>query len=1716
MTTRPLPSGADYEQLLTSLRSLHPWATVTADESARELKPSPPRHEHWSSVPEMVIGHVRRQPHAIALADATRVMSYGELGAQTAKLARSLRDLGAGRGDIVALAVDRGMEFAIGVLAIWRAGCAFLPLGGENPASWQTSTSLQAGAVACVALSGREAAEGLPRIDIDAPIRAAAEPADLDDACEPRPDDLAYVIYTSGSTGRPKLAMNEHRGLANLSRFQCSVLNGVGPDAVVLQFCSTTFDGAVSDLVLALAHGARLEFPPPSVVAGDPLAALLRDRRISHAMLPAAVVRTLEPGRYPSLVSLMSVGDVCHPETAARWSRFHQFVNGYGPTETSVWATAHVASPADADRRTVPIGRAVFGCSVTIRDEDLRLLPDRVTGEICIGGSGVGRGYLGDPESTARAFVIDPGTGQRLYRTGDLGRLLPDGSVEFAGRRDAQVKVRGFRVEPQQTELALAALPGVKDAAVAADGDGMIGYVLVNDDVFVSEQQLKESLAARLPAYLVPDRILLLDQWPLTRSGKINRGELSRRVPRATGFSAPAEGDGHIETEWVLRALVADVLGVPDIGPEDNLLARGAHSLLAVQIDARIRMRFGKDLPLSAVFQYPTIAQLAACIDRAPECSTDGPVPMEGLVPVPSFPQRRVLLMDEVEGGAGAYLSHVVLRLSGELDHTALEASLTDIVRRHDVMRSRFVTVGDEIRVELDQPWPVEVPVIDLSSASPHDHAGLLGTLVGDFVRRPLRTDSDRLIRWLLIRLGDEEHILLHGEHHTVHDGWSFNVFLHDVIEGYLDFVEYGSVSRPPPPLGYYDFAAWHSRWCETEQAARQRAFWRSALDGAPAAVGLPRKALPARRSFRGRTPRLQIGEELARRLAELGRREDCSLFVTMLAAFFVLLHRFGGDEDILVGSGVANRRWEETEDLLGMFVNTVVLRGRLDGDPSFRAFMHRIRDVAVAAYDHQDLPFETVVEDAQPVRVRGLNPLVQVAFSFHDSPARALRSVPWNITCVEGLSNGSAKFDLNIVVMPSYRADGHISRLPGGVVTVPRSAEPVYPSPQYPLSGLTMLWEFGVDVFDDEIIDAMMAAYIEILEGVVADADTPVSGLPLLSERRRRAVLDQGHGADFRDDADDRIEQRVRQWADRRPELPAVVSPAGTLSYRELVCRADRLTARLRQAGVDRGDVIAVCLPPGADMVIAFMAVLGAGAAYLPLDPRHPRARRAMLLKDSGARLAVAETALGDEVTTIFPGEASGAVETAPPAAELAGSTQDIAYVIYTSGSTGSPKGVQIEHRNLIARLGTHEFLGLRPGCSFLQAATAVFDMSALEIWGALLHGATVRIPEPGSDAGQLGRYIADNPITHAVLVPAVVRQVLAEMPHAFDKVQELVVGGEPVPADIINTLLSRGVRRVSNMYGPTEATIIASAHHADRSRAYAVTVPIGRALPNTDLLVLDAAGRPVPPGVVGEIHIGGAGVARGYLGSPEMTALKFIADPYHPGGRLYRTGDLGRWSVGGELEFTGRADTQVKVRGVRIELGEVQAALTALPEVRDAVAITSPDAEGNATLIAYVVCDPEHVSAPSALRHRLARQLPDYLVPSVITLVEALPLSDSGKIAYARLPKPQRVSTAPFVAARTEKESLLADVVEELLGVERIGVYDNLFELGFHSLLAMRLAARAGALGIGIRTVDILTFPTVGQLAALQSDAEPRTIPRQPRGIRGGMTPELPKMAE
>ncbi|HEX7182531.1 MAG TPA: amino acid adenylation domain-containing protein, partial [Thermoanaerobaculia bacterium] len=1401
-------------------------------------------------------------------------------------------------------------------------------------------------------------------------------------------------------------------------------------------------------------------------------------------------------------------GEACSAATAARWAAGRRLVNAYAPTEATIYATAALLTGDGA--ATPPIGRPIPGIEVRLLDPDGDPMAAGEAGELCLGGVGVVRGYLNRPELTAERFVPDGAgaPGARLYRSGDLARALPDGNLQFVGRVDTQVKVRGYRIELGEIEAVLGQHPGVQTCAVAAledeaaGGKRLVAYVVRRrgedgaDGVGVPE--LREILGRRLPDYMVPSAFVFLEAMPMTPTGKVDRRALPapgrERPDLGSEFVAPAT-----PLESALARVWGELLGLDQVGVRDNLFELGGHSLVAAQIVTRVREDLGIELPLRDVFERPTVAglaeRLAALVEEAGGAGGEARAGDAGRLPpleraprdqpLPlSFAQERIWFLNQLAPGSIAYNFQFTIRFTGAFDPEALRRGLAELVRRHEVLRTSFPSVDGRPVQVIHEPWPVELPLVDLSGMPPEDREAAAERLVREETRKGFDVTRISLLRWRLLRLGERDHLLVQVEHHFVHDGWSLAVFLRELKELYAAFRDGLPSPLPEPPVQYADFAVWQRRWMRGGVLRGQLDYWKERLGGSPPPLELPAdRPRPRAHSFRGGALRVDLPLRLYADLRAFSRREGSTLFMTMLAAFYALLYRYTGQEDILLGSGIANRRLRETESMVGMVVNTLVFRTALSGGLTFRELLARVRNTTLGAHDHQDMPFEKIVEELQPDRDLSRNPMFQTLFSFHDAPVPDL-DLPGLSGYLFERHNGSAKSDLNVVVKPL--AEQRVGRRTSAGEEL-----------------LTMVWEYSADLFDAATIDRMWGHYQTLLAGIVeGGAGQRVSELPLLTGAER-GRLAEWNRTEVPVPAGRLAHQLFAEQARRAPGALAMAAGGERLTYGEVDRRASALARRLRALGLRPESVVAVLTERSPEMVVGALGTLKAGGAYLPLDPAYPPDRLAFMLEDSGAAALLTRSALRDavpavsaaslpvlELDTLADEDAAGGVEMADGLGD-----DRLAYVIYTSGSTGRPKGVEVSHAGLVNLVAWHRrTYGVAAEDRATLLAGPAFDASVWELWPCLAAGASLHIPDAETRAApqRLLAWLAAERITVCFLPTPLAEAVLDLEPPPDLALRFLLTGG-----DRLRRAPDGGSPFVLvNHYGPTENTVVTTA--APVPPAAPGPPPIGRPIANTRVHLVDCDLRRVPAGVPGELLAAGTGLARGYHGRPDLTAERFVPDPWsgEPGGRLYRTGDLARYLPDGEIEFLGRIDHQVKIRGYRIELGEIEAVLAGHPAVREAVVVARPGAAG-ASLAAYVVpvVPAGEALATEALRAFLAAKLPDYMVPAAFVKLSGLPLTPNGKVDLRALPEPElreEDGAGGRLAPRTPFEELLAGIWAEVIGVAEVGPHDNFFKLGGHSLLATRVLSRVyDAVRAEVPLADFFEGPTVAELARAVEEA-------------------------
>ncbi|MFF1950963.1 non-ribosomal peptide synthase/polyketide synthase, partial [Kitasatospora herbaricolor] len=1601
------------------------------------------------SLPALFEAQVRATPQAPAVLFEGTTLTYRELDRRANRLAHALIARGVGPEQVVALRLPRSAELVVAVLAVLKTGAAYLPVDPDYPAA-RIAYMLEDARPAVVL-------DDLAAVTPDGDL-PETDPAVAVDARHP-----AYVIYTSGSTGRPKAVVMPAAGLLNLLAWHHEAVGGE-PGARVAQFTAISFDVSVQETLSALLYGKTLVVPTEEQRRSAELFAHWLDRhRVEELFAPNLVVEALaeaaeEAGlELPSLRLVAQAGEAMRLGGAVRRFQARRpgrvLHNHYGPAETHV-VTAYPlpGDPANCPL-PVPIGRPIDNCQVYVLDSALRPVAPGVLGELYLAGTGLARGYLNRPGLSAGRFVANPfgPPGARMYRTGDLVRWRADRELEFAGRVDHQVKVRGFRVEPGEIEAELTAHPGVAQVAVLAREDRIVAYVVPLAGSGVAAAALAAYLRDRVPDHLVPSAFVLLDALPLTPNGKLDRAALPAPEPGTTAAGrAP-----RTPQEQILCELFAEVLGLARVGVDEDFFALGGHSLLATRLVSRVRATLGVELELRGLFRTPTPAGLAAGLHNA-GAARQALVPRPRREPMPlSFAQRRLWFLQQFGAPSATYHMPLALRLSGDLDRAALSAALADVMTRHETLRTVFPHIAGVPYQRVRDTAEVAVPLTVRAAGEAEVPALLREVAVRGFdltAEVPLRAE--------LFALAPDEHVLLLVMHHIVGDGWSMGPLARDLATAYTARQGGGAPAWPPLPVTYGDYTVWQHELLGDEHDAdsvfaRQVAYWTQALAGLPEQLQLPAdRPRPATMSYAGNLLELRIDAELHAALVELARRSGATLFMVLQAALAALYTRLGAGTDIAIGSPVAGRTDEALDDLVGFFINTLVLRTDTSGDPSFTELLGRVRETALSAYAHQDVPFEHLVESLNPSRSLSHHPLYQTGLVVQNAPGGDFELPGLQVSGVSVLT-GTARLDLTFGFVEEHGPDGAPVGLSGAV-------------------------EYSTDLFDRSTVEALAARWTRLLAAVAAAPDRPIGGIDLLSAEERRELLPAVEGGA----AEVSLPELFAAQVAATPDAVALVCGEQELTYRQLNARANRFAHALIARGVGPEQVVAVALPRSVESVVAVLGALKAGAAYLPVDPSYPRSRIDFMLADACPVLTV------DDPATVAEGQWP---DTDP---QVAFDARHPAYVIYTSGSTGRPKGVVVSHTGVCGLVAAQvERLGVAPGSRVLQFASPSFDASFWDLCSALLTGAALVLAPAEAPLEALTDRRFD--VTHVTLPPS----ALAALDCADVTVTTLVVAGEACPPELVERWAPG--RRMINAYGPTETTVCATM--SDPLSPGAGVPPIGGPVAGFRVYVLDERLRIVPPGVAGELYVAGPGLARGYLNRPGLTAGRFLACPFGSGERMYRTGDVVRRRAGGGgLEYVGRADQQVKVRGFRVELGEVEAALAEHPAVAQAAVVAQDD-----RLVGYVAARSGTALRPAELAAHLRDRLPDYLVPAVLMVLDVLPLTPNGKLDRLALPAPGLGAAEAGRAPRTPQEQILCGLFAEVLGLARVGVDDDFFDLGGHSLLATRLTARVrSVLGVELGLRALFQASTVAGLAealagagharpALTTRERPETVP-------------------
>ena len=1620
-----------------------------------------------------------RTPNAVAVRFQKQELTYAELNRRSNQLAHHLRSRGVGPEILVAVCLPRSPELIIALLAIWKAGGAYLALDRSYPGERLAYMLADSRAGLLLTQSAFLADLKTENVKVlcldDTAAMAAIDAAPAENPPDSStPENLAYVIYTSGSTGKPKGVEITQRSLLN-HNFAVAQAYDLRPEDRVLQFSPLSFDISVEEIFPSLLRGCTLVLRDEEVLSTTAkFMEFIAGERVTVLNLPTAywheLVDYLQTALMPPSVRLMIIGGEKASDEAWRRWKFRigegvKLINTYGPTEATVIATLHVAR---LDDETLPIGRPLPNVETLILDDHLRPVGNGETGELHIGGLGVARGYLNRPELTAEKFITLPSSPGRLYKTGDLVRQRSDGIMEFVGRTDEQVKIRGFRIELGEIEAALRSHRGLKEAVVAAREDAagrkrLVAYFVPCAGATTNIGDLLSFLKAKLPFYLVPSAFVRLDALPLTPGGKIDRRALPEpgrgRPDVGTKFVVP-----RTPMEEVLAHIWEEVLGLDGIGVDDNFFDLGGHSLLATKVISQIRETLQMDTPMASLFTFPTVSGLA---EHLADVSTENqPVlPVATVTKAEQLPltpgQWRTWFLDQFEPGQSNYNIPVLLRLKGTLNYHALEQSLTALSRRHEALRAIFpMEDGSSVQI-ICEPREVQLPVNDFSNLpEPEREASALAAAAKEAAKPYVM--SRPVLRPRLMRLSEQDHLLLIVVHAVACDAVSIRILVEELVALYGGF----AVGQPVqlPPLRQRYSASLESLQLPPDIERKQLDYWIQRLKDTPVLLDLPSdRPRPAHQSDAGARQQLVLPKEVADAVENLSRREDCTPFMVLLAAFQTLLSRYTGATDIVVGTKVSIRNRAGLEGMIGKFENSIALRSDAGGDPDFREFLRRVRESTRGALANDALLFERILLELRIERNVSHTPIFQIMFDYDERPMEPMEAGGLRFAVME-IHNQTCKLDLKL--------------------RLEKTSE-----------GLSGWIEYSTALFDADRIARMTEHFETLLRGIAQDPARRLSELPLLPEHELRKILVEWNATARNYPRDVTLAQLFEAQVRRSPAAIALIDGAERLSYAELNARANQVANRLRTLGVGPGKLVGICVKRSWRMLAAILGVLKAGGAYVPLDPTYPKDRLAFILEDTKAPVLLTEQALRTlrvpEKTQVVCLDSDWADIQQPSGEDFSGDANgnDLAYVIYTSGSTGKPKGVALEHRNAVALIfWAHDVFAGEELAGVLASTSICFDLSVFEMFVPLSWGGTIILAE---NALALPGLPARREVTLVNTVPSAMRELL-RIKGVPPNVRVVNLAGEPLITPLVNQIYGEtNVQKVYDLYGPSETTT----YSTFTLRKPDELATIGRPLANEQIYLLDKNRQPVPIGVPGEIYIGGDGVAREYLNRPELTAEKFVSiqlmaeQDRTSARRLYKTGDLARWRPDGNLEFLGRIDHQVKIRGFRIELGEIESVLRKHPGLRESVVVVREDRPGDKRLAAYVVRKPESPIDADGLRHFARESLPEYMVPSVFVFLEGLPLTPNGKVDRKALPAPEherRPDPQEFAEPSSLVEEELAGIWREVLGIDRIGATDNFFELGGHSLLAIQVISRVREkLKVELPLFTLFDTPTIQQLA-------------------------------
>ncbi len=1596
-----------------------------------------------------------RTPDNIAVVYEDHKLTYRELNERTNQLARVLRDKGVGSDSIVGIMVERSLEMIVGIMGVLKAGGAYLPIDPEYPDD-RISYILEDSKAELILTQSKY----VKNIEFDGEIlnleseqSYSKEEAKLENINSPK--DLAYIIYTSGSTGNPKGVMIEHESAINtLTEMERNY--PLTKEDVYLLKTSYTFDVSVTEIFGWFIGNGKLAILNPGEEK-DVIGILnaIEKYKVTHVNFVPSMLNVLLEGldernvnKLNSLKYVFAAGEALSKETVNRFYRLirtAELENIYGPTETTIYVTRYSLKNFDKETKNIAIGKPLSNIKAYIIDKNSNIQPIGIRGELCFAGIGLGRGYLNRPELTAEKFVENPFVlGERMYKTGDLARWLPDGNIEYLGRIDHQVKIRGYRIELGEIENKLLSHEDVKETAVIAIDDNsgnkyICAYVVSEGELTVSA--LRAYLSKDLPDYMIPSYFIQLEKLPLTKNGKVDRKALPKletggNIITGTEYEAPRNS-----TEEKLVAIWRDVLEVEKISINDNFFELGGHSLKATSLMAKIHKVLNAEVPLKEIFINPTIKGISEYIKYSEESiySTIEPVEEKEYYEMSSA-QKRLYTLQQLELNSISYNMPRVLKLEGELDVERLKEAFNKLMHRHEALRTSFEVVEDGLVQKVHKRVEFEIEEYKVKKDNK----------IEDIVKSFIRTfdlSKAPLLRVGLVKVRTNKYILMYDMHHIISDGVSMGILVEEFSR------IYAGEELKPLRIQYKDFSKWQNELIRSDSIKTQEEYWLKQFEEEIPVLNLPTDyQRPAVQSYEGDSIQFKINKKLTNKLRQVAKATGSTMYMVLLSTFNILLSKYSGQEDIVVGSPIAGRPHADLENIIGMFINTLAMRNYPSGEKTFKEFLMEVKENALGAYENQDYQFEELVEKLNVTRDFSRNPVFDVML--------ILQNMDMSEVIVE-----------DIKISP-YKSENKISKFDMTVI-----AEELG-------DNISIAIQYCTKLFNKATIQKMYKHLENIMRVITKNTDIKLSELEILTKKERQEILIDFNNTKADYPKDKTIHQLFEEQAERTPESIAVVYEGDNLTYKELNERANQLARVLRDKGVSADSIVAIMVEHSLEMMVGIMGILKAGGAYLPIDPEYPEDRIEYMLQDSGAVILLAQSRTKGKVEFIgqiieledeklYQGNSSNIDSRKNP--------QNLAYIIYTSGSTGKPKGVMVEDRSVVNFItGMANNIEFASEKTILAVTSISFDIFGLETLLSLIKGLRIVIADKDSqkDINKLSEIIIREKIDIIQTTPSRMK-LLTDIGNTkvFDNLKEILIGGEALPQSLLEKLRSKTKAKIYNVYGPTETTIWSTVKELNQGQ-----INIGKPISNTDIYIVDKFSNLVPVGVAGELCIAGAGLARGYLNRPELTTEKFVDNPFELGTRMYRTGDLARWMADGNIEFLGRIDHQVKVRGYRIELGEIENKLLSHEAVKETVVIAIDDNSGNKAICAYVVGAKELTAAE--LRAYISKDLPDYMIPSYFIQLDKLPLTKNGKVDRKALPQPDGniISRAEYEAPRNSMEEKLVEIWKEVLEVEKIGINDNFFELGGHSLKIISLVLRIiKELGINIYPQKIIQKPTI-----------------------------------